>query len=120
MNHKRGRPKHQRAGCLLCKPHKDEREPKTLPANDTRHLQDDGGIVEALLDDGHYDFDDDDGCCCVVSGGDLKARFHFVYAHRTGEPKLTPGPCWWCVENRVPVKPYKPLTVPLWAAIKAA
>jgi hypothetical protein len=28
MNHKRRRPKHQRAGCLLCKPHKDEREAK--------------------------------------------------------------------------------------------
>lgn len=25
MNHKRHRPKHQRAGCLACKPHKDER-----------------------------------------------------------------------------------------------
>ena len=25
MNHKRKRPKHQRAGCLFCKPHKDER-----------------------------------------------------------------------------------------------
>jgi len=25
MNYKRKRPKHQRAGCLLCKPHKDER-----------------------------------------------------------------------------------------------
>lgn len=24
-HHKRRRPKHQRAGCLLCKPHKDER-----------------------------------------------------------------------------------------------
>lgn len=24
-NHKRKRPKHQRAGCLCCKPHKDER-----------------------------------------------------------------------------------------------
>lgn len=24
-NHKRKRPKHQRAGCLMCKPHKDER-----------------------------------------------------------------------------------------------
>lgn len=24
-NHKRRRPKHQRAGCLMCKPHKDER-----------------------------------------------------------------------------------------------
>lgn len=25
VNHKRKRPKHQRAGCLLCKAHKDER-----------------------------------------------------------------------------------------------
>jgi hypothetical protein len=25
VNHKRKRPKHQRAGCLMCKPHKDER-----------------------------------------------------------------------------------------------
>ena len=25
MHHKRKRPKHQRAGCLMCKPHKDER-----------------------------------------------------------------------------------------------
>lgn len=24
-HHKRRRPKHQRAGCLQCKPHKDER-----------------------------------------------------------------------------------------------
>lgn len=29
MNHKRKRPKHQRAGCLWCKPHKDERIAKT-------------------------------------------------------------------------------------------
>lgn len=30
MNHKRKRPKHQRAGCLLCKPpHKDERRSPT-------------------------------------------------------------------------------------------
>lgn len=28
MNHKRRRPKHQRSGCLWCKPHKDERAPK--------------------------------------------------------------------------------------------
>lgn len=31
-NHKRRRPKHQRAGCLLCKPHKDERLPKNRSA----------------------------------------------------------------------------------------
>lgn len=27
-HHKRKKPKHLRAGCLLCKPWKDEREPK--------------------------------------------------------------------------------------------
>ena len=25
MHHKRKKPKHQRAGCLMCKPHKDNR-----------------------------------------------------------------------------------------------
>lgn len=30
MHHKRRRPKHRRAGCLLCKPHKDERLPKCV------------------------------------------------------------------------------------------
>lgn len=29
-HHKRRRPKHQRAGCLRCKPHKDERAAKAL------------------------------------------------------------------------------------------
>lgn len=38
MNHKRKRPKHQRAGCIFCKPHKDERAAKILPANDNRKL----------------------------------------------------------------------------------
>jgi len=28
MNHKRGRPKSTRAGCLLCKPHKRQGSPK--------------------------------------------------------------------------------------------
>lgn len=28
MNHKRRRPKHQRRGCLWCKPQKDERRKK--------------------------------------------------------------------------------------------
>lgn len=28
-HHKRRRPKHQRAGCLFCKPWKDEREKRT-------------------------------------------------------------------------------------------
>lgn len=28
MKHKHKKPKHQRAGCLMCKPHKDGRENK--------------------------------------------------------------------------------------------
>ncbi len=38
MNHKRRRPKHQRAGCLWCKPYKDERREKTAQPGDTRRL----------------------------------------------------------------------------------
>jgi hypothetical protein len=34
MHYKRRRPKHQRAGCLLCKPHKDERLLKFLRLKD--------------------------------------------------------------------------------------
>jgi hypothetical protein len=30
MHHKRRRPKHRRAGCLFCKPHKDERLAKLI------------------------------------------------------------------------------------------
>lgn len=29
MHHKRRKPKHQRRGCLYCKPHKDERFART-------------------------------------------------------------------------------------------
>lgn len=42
MNHKRKRPKHQRGGCIFCKPHKDERRTKEPPANERRKLQKDG------------------------------------------------------------------------------
>lgn len=44
MNHKRKRPKHRRAGCLLCKPHKDERRKKIPKASDRRRAQD---VVDA-------------------------------------------------------------------------
>lgn len=30
MHHKRKRPKHRRSGCLICKPHKDERQLKKI------------------------------------------------------------------------------------------
>lgn len=41
-HHKRKRPKHQRAGCLLCKSHKDERQGKKASAKASvrRKLQD--------------------------------------------------------------------------------
>lgn len=45
MNHKRKRPKHQRAGCLMCKGHKDERAAKAeqrFKPSDRRKVQDDG------------------------------------------------------------------------------
>jgi fructose-1,6-bisphosphatase/sedoheptulose 1,7-bisphosphatase-like protein len=41
MNHKRKRPKHQRAGCLMCKPHKDERLAKRPKPSVRRKMQDD-------------------------------------------------------------------------------
>lgn len=46
MNHKRRRPKHQRAGCLLCKPHKDERVTKVAPASAERRMQPDDGDLD--------------------------------------------------------------------------
>ncbi len=47
-HHKRGRPKHQRAGCLLCKPHKDEREAKKARAGNRRREL----ATQADLDEG--------------------------------------------------------------------
>ena len=38
MNHKRRRPKHRRAGCLWCKPHKDERRTKVAPGRRARAI----------------------------------------------------------------------------------
>jgi len=41
-HHKRKRPKHQRAGCLMCKPQKDERvakSPKNQQPSVRRRLQ---------------------------------------------------------------------------------
>ena len=45
MNHKRKRPKHQRAGCLFCKGYKDERVAKgtqRFKPSERRKVQDDG------------------------------------------------------------------------------
>ncbi len=38
-HHKRRRPKHQRAGCLMCKTHKDERARKEPPTSAKRRMQ---------------------------------------------------------------------------------
>jgi hypothetical protein len=38
-HHKRKRPKHQRAGCLHCKPHKDERGSQEEKASDRRKAE---------------------------------------------------------------------------------
>jgi len=40
-HHKRRRPKHQRNGCLMCKPHKDERRTKTAKPSDRRRMHPD-------------------------------------------------------------------------------
>jgi len=39
VNHKRKRPKHQRSGCIMCKPHKDERVAKAAKPSDRRRMQ---------------------------------------------------------------------------------
>jgi hypothetical protein len=60
MNHKRNRPKHQRAGCLMCKPHKDERLPKSKNrlASERRKLQPEGGNCTFEEAGKAYDLDD--------------------------------------------------------------
>lgn len=53
MHHKRKRPKHQRAGCLMCKPWKDERvgggdrasEIMKRPIGDMRKIQRDADDI---------------------------------------------------------------------------
>lgn len=59
-HHKRRRPKHQRAGCLLCKSHKDERvkgDPSQQAASVRRRL-----VSIAVPPDfgGAFDYDDPD------------------------------------------------------------
>jgi hypothetical protein len=39
MNHKRKRPKHQRSGCLFCKPYKDDRDSRPAKASVRRKTQ---------------------------------------------------------------------------------
>lgn len=68
-NHKRGRPKHQRAGCLLCKPYKDERvkgQRSVDPVNVRRKLQDD---IADLEDEGPA-LNECDGDCEYCRGED--------------------------------------------------
>lgn len=57
-NHKRGRPKHQRAGCLMCKPHKDER------AGQDRGPSREKSDIAYMLDDHRYGEDPHPECFC--------------------------------------------------------
>jgi len=47
MHHKRRRAKHQRSGCLFCKPYKDERRSKTGPRSAERRL----AATDAAMDE---------------------------------------------------------------------
>lgn len=49
MNHKRGKPKHLRAGCLWCKPHKDERAAK-VPRKVPHHRPLEAGRADCAPD----------------------------------------------------------------------
>jgi hypothetical protein len=65
MNHKRRRPKHQRAGCLWCKPHKDERSADLRePPAAARRMQESVPALtaEALSELAARDFPDRCGC----------------------------------------------------------
>lgn len=55
-NHKRKKPKHQRAGCLMCKPQKDERgknSKKNAKASVRRKLQEGVDKVSTGECEGH-------------------------------------------------------------------
>ena len=51
MNHKRGRPKNRRAGCLLCKPHKANGIKGTRGAKAPRERRADLDFAESLRED---------------------------------------------------------------------
>lgn len=58
-NHKRGRPKHQRAGCLMCKPHKDERGSQEQKASIRRRLDGTERWLETLSEETKQEMVDD-------------------------------------------------------------
>lgn len=64
-HHKRRRPKHQRSGCLTCKPHKDERTPKRARGSNARRLQD---RIEDLHDEYADAAEEDESVYCVGCG----------------------------------------------------
>lgn len=52
MNHKRKGPKSTRAGCLMCKPHKDQRRKDTAKARTRQQVRaDDAAHTEDALAD---------------------------------------------------------------------
>ncbi len=58
MNHKRKRPKHRRAGCLMCKPHKDERTTKEAKPSIEAQAQ----LSEDEKNAGIHEYDQDHDC----------------------------------------------------------
>jgi len=58
-NHKRGRPKHQRAGCLMCKPHKDERGKQEQKASIRRKLDGTERWLETLSEEAKQELTDE-------------------------------------------------------------
>lgn len=64
-NHKRGRPKNRRAGCLLCKPHKANGINEAR-ASAERTLQEKVSDIETTH--GLSLYDDDNSCSCYSQG----------------------------------------------------
>lgn len=82
-HHKRRRPKHQRAGCLFCKPQKDERGPRTPRPSVQRRTQ--------VSPDSMIDFDDTADCrgpCCMNDGDPCGCGY--FYTTQDGCPVCAP------------------------------
>lgn len=62
MNHKRGRPKNARAGCLLCKPHKAngfKNRSSCQTVQERRALVYDAEVQDVIIDEEERILDDD-------------------------------------------------------------
>lgn len=94
-SHKRRRPKHQRAGCIFCKPHKDERGSTPDRPSVQRRLQDEPqtpGLATAALAADRREEDICDGSCdhCRETGRILDAIHEIPDSH--SEPGFRNAP----------------------------